>query len=176
MQFFILISYLGQIVKSLKKSPVYDPFTRKSYLFAIVSIGLNLSDYGSDIAVAILLRREHDTDWWFSLTVALIILPLFLVNIFSIFWFHQVRLGNQNVLRGSPLRDFDLERLEIIVIRDEISRFVRGKCARFQDHKRQRSATTFREGGFCPVKKKLSSKERFAVVLFHCFFIGPVLR
>ena len=56
----------------------------------ILSILLSLSDYGSDIAVAILLSREEDTDWWFALTLTLILVPLTLVNTFSIFWQHQV--------------------------------------------------------------------------------------
>ena len=51
---------------------------------------LNLSDYGSDIVVAVLLYNERDTDWWFALTVLLIFIPLILVNLFSIFWYHQV--------------------------------------------------------------------------------------
>ena len=39
----------------------------------LLSIGLNLSDYGSDIAVAVLLSKEKDTDWWFALTVTLML-------------------------------------------------------------------------------------------------------
>ena len=57
----------------------------------LLSIGLSLSDYGSDIAVAVLLSKEEDTDWWFALTVTLIFVPLIIVNLFSIFWHHQVR-------------------------------------------------------------------------------------
>ena len=77
-----------QIVQSLKTSPVYDPFTKGSFFWVILSILLSLSDYGSDIAVAILLSREEDTDWWFALTLLLILVPLTLVNTFSIFWQH----------------------------------------------------------------------------------------
>ena len=53
---------------------------------------LNLSDYASDIVVAVLLYNEKDTDWWFALTVLLIFIPLILVNLFSIFWYHQVSI------------------------------------------------------------------------------------
>ena len=77
-------------MQSLKTSPVYDPFTKGSFFWVILSILLSLSDYGSDIAVAILLSREEDTDWWFALTLTLILVPLTLVNTFSIFWQHQV--------------------------------------------------------------------------------------
>ena len=74
----------------MNKSPQYDPFTKKKFLSLIFSMILNLSDYGSDIIVAILLYNENDTDWWFALTVLLIIVPLLIVNLFSIFWYHQV--------------------------------------------------------------------------------------
>jgi membrane protein YdbS with pleckstrin-like domain len=75
----------------MNKSPNYDPFTKQSFVMCLVSLILNLSDYGSDIGVAILLYREENTDWWFRLTLILIIVPLVIVNLFSIFWFHQVR-------------------------------------------------------------------------------------
>ena len=78
-------------MNALNKSPQYDPFTKKKFLSLIFSMILNLSDYGSDIIVAILLYNENDTDWWFALTVLLIIVPLLIVNLFSIFWYHQVR-------------------------------------------------------------------------------------
>ena len=77
-------------MQTLKTSPVYDPFTKGSFFWVILSILLSLSDYGSDIAVAILLSTEEDTDWWFALTLTLILVPLTLVNTFSIFWQHQV--------------------------------------------------------------------------------------
>ena len=81
-----------QLVETLKTSPVYDPFTKSSFFWTFLSILLSLSDYGSDIAVAVLLYGEADTDWWFALTLTLILVPLTLVNTFSIFWHHQVRL------------------------------------------------------------------------------------
>ena len=79
-------------METLKTSPVYDPFTKSSFFWTFLSIILSLSDYGSDIAVAVLLYGEEDTDWWFALTLTLILVPLTLVNIFSIFSHHQVRL------------------------------------------------------------------------------------
>ena len=59
---------------------------------------LNLSDYGSDIVVAVLLYNEKDTDWWFALTLALIFVPLILVNLFSIFWYHQDHNRQRNTV------------------------------------------------------------------------------
>ena len=79
-----------QIVHSLKTSPVYDPYTKQSFILSLLSVALSLGDYGSDIVVAVYLKQEQDTDWWFALTLMLILVPLILVNFFSIFWFHQV--------------------------------------------------------------------------------------
>ena len=45
--------------------------------------------FASDVLVAIDLHRNTNTDWWFSLTVALIVLPALIINLFSAFWFHQ---------------------------------------------------------------------------------------
>ena len=91
-EFHSFIFSFDQLVETLKTSPVYDPFTKSSFFWTFLSIILSLSDYGSDIAVAVLLYGEEDTDWWFALTLTLILVPLTLVNIFSIFWHHQVRL------------------------------------------------------------------------------------
>lgn len=85
----LMIGNANKIKTTLTESPNYDPFTKRSLLMNIVSMILNISDYGSDIAVAVVLRKEENTDWWFMLTVVLILVPLFLVNLFSIFWFHQ---------------------------------------------------------------------------------------
>ena len=79
-------------MNALNKSPQYDPFTKQSFLSLLFSMVLNLSDYASDIVVAVLLYNEKDTDWWFALTVLLIFIPLILVNLFSIFWYHQVSI------------------------------------------------------------------------------------
>ena len=48
-------------METLKTSPVYDPFTKSSFFWTFLSIILSLSDYGSDIAVAVLLYGEEDT-------------------------------------------------------------------------------------------------------------------
>ena len=52
---------------------------------------LEIVDIASDIAVAVKLHQEKNTEWWFRLTLILILVPLVLVNLFSIFWHHQVR-------------------------------------------------------------------------------------
>ena len=59
-------------METLKTSPVYDPFTKSSFFWTFLSIILSLSDYGSDIAVAVLLYREEDTGKIFSEALILV--------------------------------------------------------------------------------------------------------
>ena len=54
---------------------------------------LGIADYCSDIAVAFALGSDDESSgWWLALTISFSIIPLVLVNIFSIFWFHQDHL------------------------------------------------------------------------------------
>ncbi|TRY78533.1 hypothetical protein TCAL_04250 [Tigriopus californicus] len=73
----------------MRKADIFHPFGRTAAIQCLVAIFFYAFDYGSDIAVAYYLRIEEDTQWWFALTVVFIVLPLALVNIFSIVWFHQ---------------------------------------------------------------------------------------
>ena len=66
-----------------------DPFTSRSLMWCIASIVLGIGNYVSDILVATALATEGESDWWFILTVIFVIVPLIIVNMFSIFWFHQ---------------------------------------------------------------------------------------
>ena len=74
---------------------MYDPFKRKSFIALILSMVLEIVDIGSDVAVAAKLKEESNTEWWFRLTLLLILVPLALVNLFSLFWHHQVQLKYQ---------------------------------------------------------------------------------
>ena len=98
-----LVKHQFQIKKILSHSPVYDPFTTKSLYMSMLPLGLDLLDYGSDIMVANLLYKETSTDWWFNLTLMLILLPLFLVNLFSIFWFWQDHRTKPDEIRKSAM-------------------------------------------------------------------------
>ena len=77
----------------MNNSPWNDPFTSKSLMWSVSSMVLGIADYCSDIAVAIALGSDDESsDWWLALTILFAIIPLVLVNIFSIFWFHQDHL------------------------------------------------------------------------------------
>lgn len=78
-----------QIKQKMRKADIFHPFGRTAAIQCLVAIFFYAFDYGSDITVAYYLRIEEDTQWWFALTVVFIVLPLALVNIFSIVWFHQ---------------------------------------------------------------------------------------
>ena len=91
MNFLIEKFNFFQIRSTLNKSPVYDPFTKSSFFWVTLSMILEIVDIASDIAVAVKLHQEKNTEWWFRLTLILILVPLVLVNLFSIFWHHQVR-------------------------------------------------------------------------------------
>ena len=75
---------------SLTATPVYDEYSNKALAMNIVSTALILFDYGSDISVAFWLRKEKDSDFFMACTILLIVLPLIVVNLFSLVWYSQV--------------------------------------------------------------------------------------
>ena len=75
---------------SLTTTPVYDEYGNKALGMNIVSTALILFDYGSDISVAFWLRKEKDSDFFMACTILLIVLPLIVVNLFSLVWYSQV--------------------------------------------------------------------------------------
>ena len=79
------------ITHALTTSPVYDPYTYKSVCSNILGILLYLFDYVSDIVVAYLLEEESGNSviYFQTWTIVLIVVPLLVVNIFSIVWYHQ---------------------------------------------------------------------------------------
>lgn len=79
------------ITHALTTSPVYDPYTYKSLGFNILGILLYLFDYVSDIVVAYLLKEEtgNSTVYFRTWTIVLIVVPLLIVNLFSLVWYHQ---------------------------------------------------------------------------------------
>ena len=81
---------LGAISDALTCTPVDDPWSRSSLVFAAANVGLYILDYVMDILVVYWLARETDiaVDWVY-LTSAIIVIPLVLVNIFSVVWYHE---------------------------------------------------------------------------------------
>jgi len=77
---------------SLTATPVYDEYSNKALAMNIVSTALILFDYGSDISVAFWLRKEKDSDFFMACTILLIVLPLIVVNLFSLVWYSQDHL------------------------------------------------------------------------------------
>ena len=77
---------------SLTATPVYDEYSNKALAMNIVSTALILFDYGSDISVAFWLRKEKDSDFFMACTILLIVLPLIVVNLFSLVWYSQVTI------------------------------------------------------------------------------------
>ena len=86
-----IVKTAGMLTHALTTSPVYDPYTRTSLFFNILGIILYLVDYVSDIVVAYLLKDEIGPSalYFQTWTIVLIIVPLVIVNIFSVVWYHQ---------------------------------------------------------------------------------------
>ncbi len=70
-----------------ERDPIFDPFGRSHVFFAALAIVLFFVDLISDAAVAARLKEEDAL--WSTLTLCLILVPAFIVNLFSIVWFHQ---------------------------------------------------------------------------------------
>ena len=85
-----LPSSTSVLPSSLTTTPVYDEYGNKALGMNIVSTALILFDYGSDISVAFWLRKEKDSDFFMACTILLIVLPLIVVNLFSLVWYSQV--------------------------------------------------------------------------------------
>ena len=85
-----LPSSTSVLPSSLTTTPVYDEYGNKAFGMNMVSTALILFDYGSDISVAFWLRKEKDSDFFMACTILLIVLPLIVVNLFSLVWYSQV--------------------------------------------------------------------------------------
>lgn len=98
----------------MTKAPIIAPFHTRDVATSVLAILLYALDYGSDIAVAYYLYDERG--WWFAITVCLIVVPLFLVNLFSIFWHHQDHKSNTGRFLYASTSDYsDKERAMLLV-------------------------------------------------------------
>ena len=74
----------------LHKPPPMPEFDKCSILSLVYSIVSYLFDFGSDAATAYVLWDEPDSTWWFWLTVTLIVVPIFVCNAFSFYWYCSI--------------------------------------------------------------------------------------
>ncbi|CAG0894832.1 unnamed protein product [Darwinula stevensoni] len=82
-------------------------FTKTDFFWTCISIASFLFDMGSDISTACFLYWDHDTKWWFSLTVAFIVVPNVFINCFSLYWFWNDSQGDPEV---STARNFNIKK------------------------------------------------------------------
>ena len=68
--------------------PEFDGCSTVSQIYSIISY---LFDFGSDAATAYVLWDEPDSTWWFWLTVTLIVVPIFVCNAFSFYWYLSLK-------------------------------------------------------------------------------------
>ena len=103
-----LPSSTSVLPSSLTTTPVYDEYGNKALGMNIVSTALILFDYGSDISVAFWLRKEKDSDFFMACTILLIVLPLIVVNLFSLVWYSQVPVISSLTSSPTHLGGFDI--------------------------------------------------------------------
>ena len=102
-----------------------------------------------DVWVAVDLRQQAgDTTWWFGLTLGLVLVPLFVINLFSAFWFHQDHIKYDRHYKSRQ---------------EEESVY---SCTRAAAESQQ----------WHPRGEKFSGTERAALVAFHALGLGPILR
>ena len=102
-----------------------------------------------DVWVAVDLHQQAgDTTWWFGLTLGLVLVPLFVINLFSAFWFHQ----------------------------DHIKYDRHYQSCRQEEESVYSCTRAAAESRWHPRGEKFSGKERAALIAFHALGLGPILR
>ena len=144
----------------MNTSSATDPFTIQSMVSCLFSMFLSVADYGTDILVAIQLSNEQDTEWWFTLTLIFVIVPLVIVNMFSIFWFHQdhleFRKHKKKKNKAVNHNDGDVQEETNNVIHDDVEHPL-GAI-------------------FKPLTHSFSDNERKIIIVSHLATLGPILR
>ena len=134
---------------SLTTTPIYDEYGNKALGMNIVSTALILFDYGSDISVAFWLRKEKDSDFFMACTILLIVVPLIVVNLFSLVWYSQVSSFIMLLNNDGPTI--------LIVV-----------AITTQDH-------LVHPSGFVPRRSHLTKWPRRLLLLAHFIGLGPVV-
>ena len=85
------------------------------------------------------LKKEKNTDWWYALTLLLVLLPSLVINLFSIFWFHQ-----------------DHKKFKKYETTRETSKLVRGHARRDRFSSKERAVIiSFHLVGFGPILRQV---------------------
>jgi hypothetical protein len=117
---------------------------------------LGIADYITDILVAFALAAEDDTSWWLTLTIIFVIVPLVLVNMFSIFWFHQDHLKFRKHKKKKKHQSSEIATTVTNPIIEEIQHPI-GAI-------------------FKPSSHSFSDNERNTIIASHIVGLGPILR
>ena len=115
---------------------------------------LGIADYITDILVAFALASEDDTSWWLTLTIIFVIVPLVIVNMFSIFWFHQDHLKFRKNKKKKKHQSSELAVTNPII-----------------EEMEQPIGVIFK-----PSNHSFSDNERNAIIASHVVGLGPILR
>ena len=141
----------------MSTSQAVDPFTPQSIVSCLFSMFLGIADYVTDILVAIALSLEDDTDWWFTLTLIFVIVPLMIINTFSIFWFHQDHLKfRKHKKKQKKKKNERRQSATANTVSEVIDRPV-GSI-------------------FKPASHSFSDNERKVIITSHLAGLGPILR
>ena len=119
---------------------------------------LSITNYGTDILVAIQLYLDpENTEWWFTLTLIFVIVPLVIVNMFSIFWFHQDHLKfREHKKKKNKKGSHEVIEEKQSIVYDE---------------------TEHPLGAiFKPLSHSFSNNERKIIIVSHLLTLGPILR
>ena len=110
---------MGALTHVLCDTPQYDPYTRLSAVMNLANVLLYIFDYVMDIMVVYWLHQEEKADervWtWLVLTLCLIFLPLVVVNLFSIVWFHEDHKVHEGGFCPAPEKRSLQQRLGLII-------------------------------------------------------------
>ena len=142
----------------MNTSHATDPFTIQSMVSCIFSMLLSITNYGTDILVAIQLYLDpENTEWWFTLTLIFVIVPLVIVNMFSIFWFHQDHLKFREHKKKKNKKGSH----EVIEEKENII---------YEETEHPLGAI------FKPLSHSFSNNERKIIIVSHLLTLGPILR
>ena len=138
----------------MRTSHAVDPFTLKSAFWCLNSMILGIADYISDILVAVALSAEKESDWWLTLTLIFVIVPLIIVNMFSIFWFHQ----------------------DHVKVRKHRKKHKTSATTNTSTTTISENLERPKGGIFRPLNHSFSEKERKVIIASHIVGLGPILR